>query len=276
MPNIVGRVLHWLSAISAASPAAQQQYETESALRTAAEEKYRQLYVYATDLLKDELERFNRADEKAAKIATTFVFLIGAAAYFDKLIFDKLLPPRSLLEWSLVILGGLTLIVSFVGWFFANWVPRMRGYSRLPLNKDVFDFFDQQPLLNFYGSFSKNAEEAFRMNQKRTDQKHAVLIKAFYAMVLATALLVSLVSLYGLYSWQNPGKFDSLKKQSEHDPKGENDGSAHSEGPTLGEHIERRVSDLPKPDWAVKAPNLIVSLNSQPLIRAEPPDHPEE
>jgi hypothetical protein len=30
--------------------------------------------------LKEELERFNRADEKAAKMSTTFVFLIGATA----------------------------------------------------------------------------------------------------------------------------------------------------------------------------------------------------
>jgi hypothetical protein len=60
--------------------------DTESKLVLAAEQKYRELYLYSTDLLKEELERFNRADEKAAKMSTTFVFLIGATAYFDKAI----------------------------------------------------------------------------------------------------------------------------------------------------------------------------------------------
>jgi hypothetical protein len=233
---------------------------------TVAEQKYRELYVYSTTLLKEELERFNRADEKAAKIGATFVFLIGGAAYFDKAISDKLIPPHSRLEWALVILGGLTLAVSFVGWFLANWVPRMRGYSRLPLNKEVFDFFDEQPLLNFYGSFSKNAQEAFEANERRTNRKHAVLVKAFYAMVLATILLVSLVSLYGLYSWQNPGKFDSMKEPVAPEPK--------KREPVQAEVPAAKPPNVPtaappKPDWEVKAPDLSVSLHWEPSDKSE-------
>lgn len=258
-------------------------FETESAekLRQAAEAKYERLYLYANELLKEELDRFNRADEKAARLGTTFVFLVGAAAFFDKLICDKLLPPRSNLEWALVVIGALTLVVSFIGWFMANWVGRMRGYSRLPLNEEVFGFFDQQPLLNFYGSFSKNIEEAFQANVRRTNQKHAVLVKAFYVAVAATLLLVTLVSLYGLYSWKNPGKFDAMGKHGEeHPPSAVRHAEAERQPSPAGEAAPLLSppvvipSDLPKPDWDVIAPKLSLALNSQPL--REPKREAEE
>ena len=264
---MLARFLQWLCdrprSSSGMQPNATSSTDTAKDLVIAAEQKYKELYLYSTNLLKEELDRFNRADEKAAKIGATFVFLIGGAAYFDKAISDKLIPPHSRLEWALVILGGLTLAVSFFGWFLANWVPRMRGYSRLPLNKAVFDFFDEQPLLNFYGSFSKNAQEAFEANERRTNKKHAVLVKAFYSLVLATMLLVSLVSLYGLYSWQNPGKFDSMKEQPKSEPQKRD--PVQAEVPVPEESSEISTTVPPKPDWDVKAPVLIVSLNSKPF-----------
>jgi len=53
-------------------------------------EKYKELYQYSTDILLKEHDRFNRADDKASKYATMFFFLIGAVAYYDKWIFDRL------------------------------------------------------------------------------------------------------------------------------------------------------------------------------------------
>ncbi|HAO79109.1 MAG TPA: hypothetical protein DCQ92_09070, partial [Verrucomicrobia subdivision 3 bacterium] len=67
--------------------------EAEEKLAQQALEKYKELYNYSTDILLNELERFNRADEKAAKLSAAFVFLLGIIAYFDKWVFNKL-------QWS--------------------------------------------------------------------------------------------------------------------------------------------------------------------------------
>lgn len=283
--NILKRVANFLAQVGGTigqskNPEAIEN-ETAEKLRRAAEDKYERLYVYASELLKEELDRFNRADEKAARLATTFVFLVGASAFFDKQISDKLLPPRSGLEWGLVVVGSLALLVSFIGWFMANWVGRMRGYSRLPLNDEVFDFFDQQPLLNFYGSFSQNIKQAFQANLKRTDEKHALLIKAFYAAVAATLLLITLVSLYGLYSWQNPGKFDSMSKHPEahsqppqpSPPQQSPSAATPTNAPQSGPADQ---PNLPKPDSQILAPNLFVSLNSQPIKESESQEIPDD
>jgi|ERR1035437_1354439 hypothetical protein len=64
--------------------------DAQEKLDQQALQKYRELYNYSTDILLKELERFNRADEKAAKYSTAFVFLLGIIAYFDKWILDKL------------------------------------------------------------------------------------------------------------------------------------------------------------------------------------------
>jgi hypothetical protein len=73
--------------------AAEFQEANEKIIRETTE-KYRELYLYATDILLKEHERFNRADDKASKYTTMFVFLIGVAIYFDKWIFGSLKWPE--------------------------------------------------------------------------------------------------------------------------------------------------------------------------------------
>src|SRR6266568_629209 len=82
----------------------------DKVLREAIE-KYKELYQYATDILNKEHERFNRADDKAAKYSTLFVFLIGMVLYFDKWILGSLQWPEfpiSLPPDKPLLLAGLT------------------------------------------------------------------------------------------------------------------------------------------------------------------------
>jgi len=171
-------------------------------------EKYKELYNYSTDILLKELERFNRADEKASKYSTTFVFLLGIVAYFDKWIFDRLqwpdfpieLPP-DLLLFSAAVVGLFALILSVVGFFLSIQAIKLRPVVSRPLNKDMLDFFENQPLLNIYYGLARENSNAYEKNKEATDQKYTVLKRSYFLMKLVFALIAVLVLMYCLLSW---------------------------------------------------------------------------
>ncbi|HVU08651.1 MAG TPA: hypothetical protein VHG89_08935 [Verrucomicrobiae bacterium] len=177
---------------------------TEKQERDALE-KYKELYTYSTEILLQEHERFNRADEKAAKYSTTFVFFLGIVAYFDKWILEKIKWPDFPLglpqDWPLVAVGGLALFFSATGWFLTVHAIKLRPYKSRPLDKETLDFFDNQSLLNIYDSFSRRNIADYEENKNGTNKKLAVLFWAHRVMALAIALLVELTVMYCLYSW---------------------------------------------------------------------------
>jgi len=167
--------------------------------------KYRELYTYSTDVLLKEHERFNRADEKASKYSTIFVFLIGIVAYFEKWAFDRIVkqPDHYVdlpTEWPVLVVGGIALVCCGMGWFFANRVIMLRPYASRPLTKEVLEFFDKQSLLNIYDSFARRNISAYEENKKSTDEKYTILLRTHRVMRTVLIFLGVVLLLYCLYS----------------------------------------------------------------------------
>jgi hypothetical protein len=186
----------------------QQKTDANEKLEQRALDKYRELYTYSTDILLKELERFNRADEKAAKLSATFIFLLGIVAYFDKWFFSKLqwpnfpieLPPdRPLFMASLV--GLLALILSAIGFFLSCSVIMTRPVVSRPLDQSVLDFFENQPLLNIYYGYARENSNAYEKNKKATDQKYTILNWSHLLMKLAFLSMAELFIMFCLYCW---------------------------------------------------------------------------
>ena len=161
-------------------------------------EKYKELYQYSTDILLKENERFNRADEKASKYATMFFFLIGAVAYFDKWIFDRLHWPDNLLilllNLPLIAIGLLALLLSFVGLILAQHSMKHRWVVSRPLNQEVLDFFENETRLTVYYGLAKENSNAYAENKKATDTKYNIL-KWSYRIMLSVFVMLALLSL---------------------------------------------------------------------------------
>ena len=163
-------------------------------------EKYKELYSYSTDILLKEHERFNRADEKASKFATMFFFLIGAVAYFDKWIFDRLTWPHNLLslllDLPLIMVGLITLIASAVGLLLAHHVIKTRPVVGRPLDRDVLDFFENETRITIYYGLAKENSNAYAENKKATNAKYAMITWLYRIMILVFALLAVLAVMY--------------------------------------------------------------------------------
>jgi hypothetical protein len=161
-------------------------------------DKYKELYAYSTDVLLKEHERFNRADEKASKYATTFVFLISAFAFFDKAIIDEMLPPCGLIEWALAVVGLAGLIVSLWGWYRANSVIQLRPYISRRLDGEMISFFRKESLLNIYYGLAKENTEAYEENQRSALRKHQLLFKIAGKLKISVAILAVVAVLFGV------------------------------------------------------------------------------
>ena len=188
-----------------AAPPAPKNEDANDKLVQEALEKYKELYLYSTDILLKEHERFNRADEKASKYATMFFFLIGAVAYFDKWIFDRIkwphfpfsLPP----DLPLIVVGLITLIMCAVGLFLAHHAMKLRPVVSRPLNQEILDFFENETRITIYYGLAKENSNAYAENKRATDAKYTILKWSYYLMILVFALLAVLVVMYCLYSW---------------------------------------------------------------------------
>jgi hypothetical protein len=171
-------------------------------------EKYRELYSYSTDILLKEHERFNRADDKASKYSTMFIFLIGVVAYFDKWTFDTIKWPDFPVRWPpdtpLLMAGAaglLALVSSALGLYLTNHAIKLRPVVSRPLNQEMLDFFENQTLITVYYGLARENSNAYEENKSATDAKYTLLKWSHYLMILALTLLAELVVMYCLYSW---------------------------------------------------------------------------
>jgi hypothetical protein len=164
-------------------------------------EKYKELYSYSTDILVKEHERFNRADEKASKYGTTFIFLIGAIGFFDKAVLEEMLPPHGIIEWALLVLGVGGLIFSLWGWYEASSVIRLYPYVSRRLDEDMLSFFRKETLLNVYYALAKENSEAYQENLGFAQIKHERLIKVAGRLRISVLILVAVAILYGVHRY---------------------------------------------------------------------------
>ena len=170
----------------------------QSSQHQQAIDKYKELYLYSTDVLLKEHDRFNRADEKASKYATTFVFLIGAIAFFDKAVIEEMLPPRGAIEWALIGLGIIGLMLSLWGWYGASSVIRLRPYVSRRLDDEMISFFRRENLLNIYYGLAKENTEAYQENLKFAQTKHHLLAMIARRLTISVVILVVVAILYGV------------------------------------------------------------------------------
>jgi hypothetical protein len=161
-------------------------------------DKYKELYAYSTDVLLKEHDRFNRADEKASKYATTFVFLIGAIAFFDKAAMDEMIPPHGIIEWLLVLFSMSGLIVALWGWYGASSVIRLHPYVSRRLDSEMVSFFRKETLLDIYYGLARENTDAYEENLKYAAKKYDLLIKIDSRLKLAVGNLVLVAVLFGL------------------------------------------------------------------------------
>lgn len=167
-------------------------------------EKYKELYELSKQVLEEELNRFTRIDDKAAKYLSALTLVAGAAAYFGKWVIDNLIPPKTFLELVLVIIAASLCAAIFVSWFLIFNTLRLHNLTKPPLNDETIKFFDDNIMIDIYYALTKGNRDALKVNRDTTDGKSRRLYRGYNAMIFSVIFLVVFLTLFVAYSWNNP------------------------------------------------------------------------
>jgi len=167
-------------------------------------EKYKELYELSKEVLKEELSRFVRVDDKAAKYLSVLTLVAGGAAYFGKWVIDNLIPPKTVLEWALVIIAAFLCATIFVSWCLIFNTLRLHNLTKPPLNDETIKFFDENKMIDIYYALAKGNSNAIKANRNTTDRKSKRLYYGYNVIIVSGFILVAFLSLFVIHSWNNP------------------------------------------------------------------------
>lgn len=177
-------------------------------------DKYKELYDLSIKLLFEEQNRFNRVDQKASLYLTALVFLLGLAGYFLKWTIDRFLPPDTLIEWLLMLIGMLLTASVVASWFIIFSIHQVHEVLKIPLTVEMIKFFEDNELIDIYYTLAKANQTAYEQNLVTTNRKFKRLAAA-YRMMLCTGVLLVLFSVaYGFYSWSEEMEGENHSKTS--------------------------------------------------------------
>lgn len=200
-------------------------------------EKYKELYDLSKEVLNEELNRFTRIDDKAAKYLSVLTLVAGAATFFGKWLIDNLMPPKTALEWILIIVAFLLCVMIFISWCMIFNVLKLHDVTKIPLNDETIKFFDDNELVNIYYALAKGNKEALAKNRITTDLKSKQLYMGYNAIIACGLCLVLFLSFFIAYKW-NPQvtkleRSQIMSKEGNQKPQGSEKPSSDKPDPNI-------------------------------------------
>jgi hypothetical protein len=167
-------------------------------------EKYQVLYNLSKDAFAEELARFNVIDEKAGKYISVVTLLLGVYGFYAQWIIERLIPPSGILQWILILLGGIILLGLVSTWFTIFSVLRRHRLQKIPLDSSVIEFFEKNELLDIYHALSRGMKDAIEKNRTINEDKMKRLVLGYRMISVTLIFLVLFGLLFGYDAWHNP------------------------------------------------------------------------
>jgi hypothetical protein len=165
-------------------------------------EKYKELYILSLEVLKEEQTRFNRIDDKASKYFSVLTILLGILGFFGKWVINNFIPPKSTLEYLLIILAILLSLSVLFSWFLTFKVFKIHYLKTIPLDSNMFDYFKDNKLIDIYYGLAKGNKNAFEDNCKITDYKSLMLTYSYKIIIVSVFLVCLFTFFYGFHIWK--------------------------------------------------------------------------
>lgn len=230
-------------------------------------EKYKELYAYSNSLLKEEHDRFNRVDQKAALYLSVVTLLIGIQGSFGKELLGSLIPPATFLQWMLLNVGILSFLMLVATWFVIFRTLRIQGLKMPPLNHEMVEFFSNQSEINIYYHIAKANADAREHNIKITEQKCKALYWGYQLIVATVCVFVIFTCLFFVQVWATPPANVNMKSQQSSDTKA----PVPNKPPPAPAPPAQTVPDSPpkvmlQPDPNVKVPEYVALANERRVL----------
>lgn len=153
--------------------------------------KYEELYKHAKYVFDEEISRFGRVEDKAARFITVVTSLLAVYALTGRQLFGDLMPAENIIQKLLLTLAALVLVGLLSSWGFAFYAMHVQGMRKAPLNNKLLSFYNDNELINIYYGMAKQFSVSLEHNRAITDLK-AHRIKRSFWCVVATVMFFTL------------------------------------------------------------------------------------
>ncbi len=145
--------------------------------------KYEELYNHSKYVFDEEISRFGRVEDKAARFITVVTSLLAVYALTGRQLFGELIPAENCTEKLLLLLAALVFIGLLASWYFAFQAMHIQGIKKAPLNDEVLSFYNENRLVNIYYAMSKQFSVSLAYNQAINDLKAESIKRSFWCIV---------------------------------------------------------------------------------------------
>lgn len=156
--------------------------------------------------MNEEINRFIRIDDKAAKYLSILTLVAAVSGFFGKWIIVNLIPPKSGAELALDIVGATLFIMIFVSWVLIFNVLRIHTVTKMPLDDETIDFFDNNELVYIYYALALANKDALAENRRITNLKSKRLYNGYISVIICGVLLAFFLVIFVIHSWDEPKK----------------------------------------------------------------------
>jgi hypothetical protein len=167
-------------------------------------EKMKLLYEFAKEGFKEQDNRWNGIDDKAAKFIPVIGLMLGGAGFFGNWLMEKkLIPPQNTLDWLALACTLVVFMTILCSWVQILRVLKVRACKIISIEDDTVDYFCSKNLRTIYIGYANRFLREAKINKNIVDVKLKGLIYAYYGIVVTAFLLVLLLFLVGGHNWLN-------------------------------------------------------------------------
>ncbi len=242
--------------------------------------KYEELYKHAKYVFDEEVSRFGRVEDKAARFITVVTSLLAVFALTGRQLFGDLIPPENGVEKLLLILASLVLVGLLASWGFAFQAMHVQGIKKAPLNEKVLSFYNDNKLINIYYGMAKQFSLSLEYNRAITNLKAQSIKRSFWCIV-ATVIFFNLFIIVSAVNTnsnsesvttelttlkENKEKFsiaeNPVTKTKEEPKMSENDSNGDTQPEAPAQPTEPAPQTPERPDLDIVAPDFDIATES--------------
>lgn len=209
------------------------------------EDKWAFLYYYSRKSLDEEIDRFQRIDDKSVKLLSSVSVIITIFIALFKWVIED-----SKVEFSpCVYFVAISLFAALgIAWFFFFNALKLQLTPRMPLDDSIFTLVKEKNMATIHVALYKSCQDAAEISRDNVEVKARKLQHGYTATSFAAAFIIIFIT---MISFESIAHLNNIKQTIESATMPENNQQNPAPEPTSNE-----------PDLDVTAPEIQLVTNS--------------
>ena len=160
-------------------------------------EKFKELYLFQKSQFEDEINRFNRLEDKAVRYLGSLTIAVSAFVIIVRWGAEKFIPPTNILEWVTVILISITLVAVVSAWSCVFCALQLQTLIKLNSDESMINYFKENKKETVYLGLAQRYSESCLKVAAEYEKKLKHVRKGYKEIIFAGwCFIISLVLIF--------------------------------------------------------------------------------